>query len=639
MINTIKRFTRLIPVKRSLIMSAVFLILSTATPANAFEIKPYTDGFIFNTTAQATTQTGINWVELDTPLLNNYVTQKCGINCTVNDYADAILKSNNFNLKAQIPLSLTGTQTNFGEAYTQYVYRSGYSKEFAMDSFRYSTKQPVDMPNAFKYNIDPSIVHPNSVILDNSSWFQCSPNAPCLSWGMGWDVTSTPPSDFTPGTMKATALFNIVKPNGTSYTHLAQSPVVFGVPATGQTSTNNNGWRHNFGNFYQTATQLNTNITVNDAVQLLRWGATYTSNIDGSTKWGFYDYSIPVPPSNFLIRLKNTTEYCNINNECITKTETSNPVFYTPNIEYPVPNTTPETGKSKNKVQVDLEINQKGDWETKQPILIVERQTPISQMDTVTKQCALGSELCVISLHKATPNGYVQCTVGNTNADCSEYIVGVDVNSPQIANNYQCRINGVVQPLTGCQQLEGKYNLPVPQYTNTDTQDGILACAPPGFQILNPLVFVQSTGCVLQYLFIPKTSISEIRNQIKYLMDNTVLQFPNLLINDFISPFTNMDLEFNPSPGECLGLGIPINVDDWTDKPGFEIIKDAGENMMLHPFQACSPEAIELSTWARNFEALVIYLGALFMGLNTLLSAFGFSMPFTKGKNKGEVGL
>lgn len=504
----------------------------------------------------------------------------------------------------------------------------------AQNEFKFSTNQPEEQTDTFFYSTDPGLINPKSVIT-NKAWRDCPAVSPCLSWFMSWDVTPTPPTDFTPGTMKATALYYITKEDGTVYQYIAETPVTFGVPPQ-PTSSNNNGWKFKFGNYGQNWAQPDSGLTVSDAVELVASGATYTSNVSGLTKWGFYYKFKDVEPAPTYIRLKTIDTYCDATGNCdvpIDKVSPEQP--HNPDTEITVPVPTPVLDKEKGSTEVWIQVKDPvtGQWTNVSQVYKVYRPD-IEFAGEQVKQCAYGDDACIITLYKATPNGYVQCTVGNTNADCSEWVAGANVVNLQ--NTYQCRINGIVHNLGACEQIQGKYNQPVPEYTNTNTADGALACAPPGFQILNPLVFVQATGCVLQYLFIPTVSIGNYADGLQYLLETSIFAFPNQFIDDIVYPFANMDLAFNPAPEECLGLGFPLNIKDMTDRPGFEIIQGAGQNIVIHPFQACTPDAIKLSNWARNFEALVIYLGALFMGLRQITSAFGFNIPFLNKKGGGE---
>lgn len=623
-------------VRRSSILTIIFIVFQSFIPANAIPIQPKTDGFLYDTSAYGFVAPGVQITDIDTPFLNHYINQTCGNDCTYDDYSEAILRSNAPTVKLKIPNTLLPQASKLTPAYTTHTYKSGYTVEYARGQFKYSSNQPTDQPTAFKFDLDPAVVNPFSVIIGDTAWGDCVANQPCLTFPMSWSVTQTPPSDFTPGSMKATGLYKITKPTGYQYHIIADSPVVF--PAT--TNANRiNGWQFNYGNYGMRWSQPNSGLTVLDIVEPVAYGATYTSSTDGTTKWAFYDEILGIPAPESQFRQKTTDTWCTQQNVCVIKVQFSTPTNYTPNTEVTVPITTPEPNSIKNSTKTELEVNNGTNWETVATIIETNRTTQINDMTPLTKQCALGDEKCIISLWKATPNGYVQCTIGNVNVDCSEYVTGVDITNPQIANLYQCRINGVTQTLDKCQQIEGKYNQPVPLYTDPDLDTAPLSCAPSGLQLLNPLAYVQSTACVFQYLFIPKTSVSDYYQAYKLNIEGTLLMFPISFTNNFIQPLINEQLEYNENdPQQCLGLLFTIPVDDVLD--GTIYSEAVNSNMNLYPFQACSEQGKILSNIARTIEGALIYLFAGFTIARILSRAIGIPIPFINdNKNtRGGVG-
>jgi len=640
--NTVERLPRALPVRRLSLITLFFISFQFFIPSYAVPIAPQTDGFLYDVGAIATVTPGVNVNSFDTAFLNQYVTQSCGNNCTIEDYKEAILISNNPTYKIQIPQTLIPNSNLITPAYTTYTFPANYTAFDAYQQFRYSSNQPVDMNgqtvNAFLTSTEAESINPKSVVIGNTAWGDCPAFSVCLTWGVGWEVTQTPPSDFTPGTMKGTALYLISTNDGKAFHYMAQSPIQF-APNTSANGNRINGWQWKYGNFGMRWPQTDLpqvapnepNIWTNDAVELIGVGATYTST-NGQTKWAFlHQYNdLPIPPT--YIRIKTTDIYCDLDNNCTTKIKTTDPEVYNPTIQYAPQSPLSEPNKGKVNHKVELEVNSNGTWGT--PTLLVNVNIPtLENADTTTKACALGDEKCVIALYKATENGYRQCDVGNTNTDCSAWIPGANLSSPYIADFYQCRINGVVQPLEKCTQLQGNYSGPVPQYADPDASTAPLSCAPSGLSVLNPLAYVETTACVWSYLFIPKKGWAYYADALKLNLEGTVLLFPSQFINEFVEPLIN-NTQATPNPELCLGLGITVPTDTVLE---YTIFKDAqSDNLVLYPFQACNANAQTLASVARNIEQTLIYLLVAFISIRVIANAIGVPLPFIN--NKGKTG-
>jgi hypothetical protein len=631
---------RITLMRRSTILAVFVAAMQIVFPAISYAstpIQPITNGFIKDVGVQVTVPTGINFSDFNTPFLNQYVTQECGVNCTVDDYKEALLRAVNPSFKIQIPQSIIPSASLLTPTYTDYVFPSNYSAQTAYNQFVYSTNQPSDNPTAFLYSLDPSVVNPQSVIIGNQQWANCPPDSTCLTWGVGWEVTQTPPTDFTPGTMKATALYLVSNATtGYAFHHIAQTPITFPNNSVGNRI---NGWQWKYGNFGMSWPQTNFQnnnypfLNVNDAVELIGIGATYTSNIDNKTKWAFLHQYNNLPVPNTYIRLRQTDTYCDENNDCAESIKVSIEFPYAPETKYPIDNPTPVPNKTKVATNIEVETKTPTGWTEGQNILSI-TIPGLNGADAQTRACVFSDETCIISLWKAAENGYQQCTIGNVNNDCSEYVVGVNVTSPNIANYYQCRLNGTPLTLNGCTELEGKFNQPVPLYPDPSADTAPLSCAPSGFQFLNPFAYVSSTACLFQYLFIPKLGSQYYLDLLNLHIDGTILAFPKDFTNNFIDPLVDAS-NILPTPENCMGLGFTVPIRDALE--GTRYYGYFNENFTFYPFQACNENAQKISELARTIEATMIYLFSAFTAARIVAGAFGYNLPFTntKGPDRG----
>lgn len=638
--KTIERSTSKL-VKRSSLLTIAFISVQLFIPAFAVPIAPPTNGFIYDIGATTTIAPGVGVSNINVPYYNPYITQICGNSCTYNDYKNALLTAPTSSYDLTIPKPLLASN-NLKPTSTpvQYVFNTNYNSTVLAQSFKNASNQPITGTESYLFSADPTIVNPTSIVLGNTALANCQPLKPCLMWGMSWNVSDTAPADFTPGTMQPSAIALVQPLNGNPYHIQANGPFTFAnTTFINSASARVNGWHYKFGNFGNSITLEGTSIDVSTAVALVGVGATYVSSTTNERKWAFF-YNMPnITDPKTYVRLKKIDSYCDENNNCqdvvnITNEKEVNEGDTVFNI-----NNNNTAGGDKTLVSQEV-IPQVKDpvtntW-TDKPSVIKVQIPSLQGLPTQTQTCIFGDSKCIIQLNKATDNGFVQCTVGNTNVDCSEWVAGVNITNPQIVNTYQCRINGVNQSLDKCQQLEGKYNAPVPQYADPEAQGTPLTCSPPGFQILNPFVFVQSTTCVLQYLFIPTKGLSYYYNAYKINIESTILAFPNNFFNDFTDPILNNDFTYNEA--NCMGLQFTVPVNDVLQGTLFQNAVD--ENLELYPFQACSDEAKLLSTKAREIEGMLIYLAAGFISARVITGALGLNLPFLNNRGrKDRIGL
>jgi hypothetical protein len=639
--NTVQRSATTKLVKRSALLTVAFISVQLFIPAFAVPIQPNTNGFIYDIGATSFVAPTVSVNNIDVPFYNPYVTQLCGNSCTLDDYKNAILLGKQSTIEIGIPAPLFA-KNNLLPTTTpvQYNFPANYSAFEAYQQFVYSSKQPDGANNPFLYSADPTIINPRSVVLGNSNWQDCQALKVCLTWAMSWEVSQTPPSDFTPGTMTSTAIYLVNSNNGNTFHYIAESPVTF---ASNSTLNGNriNGWQWKYGNYGMAYTQTNIPLQDNgepiiytdDAVELIGVGAQYTSNIDGKKKWAFlYEYDgMPLPPT--YARLKIIDSYCDSNNNCQDSESFTAPKLVNENGDTVFDTNKPNSIDNKEVIKTEIIIQTKdpitNTYKDKDTVMKVQIED-LQNLPIQTQQCVFNSSKCIVALYKATPNGFVQCTVGNTNVDCSEWVAGV----PQapLANLYQCRINGISQSLEKCNQLQGKYLQPVPEFADSDGEAAPLSCAPPGFQILNPLVFVQSFSCVLEYLFIPKTTISDYYNAYKLNIESTILVFPEQFFHDFTDPITNQDFTYDEA--DCMGLMFEVPVHDVLE--GTLYSNAVSENLKMYPFQACSDQGKTLSSLARSIEGMLIMLASSFISIRAVTSALGINFPFVNNKGRKE---
>ena len=644
--NTVERLYPTKLVKRSALLTIAFLSVQLFMPAFAIPIAPPTNGLLYDIGATSFVAPTVSITNLDVPFYNPYVTQICGNSCTLDDYKTALLVGAQSGMTINIPKELTETNNLLPKTplSTQYNFQGSYNAFQAYQQFVYSSKQPEGSPNAFLYSADPTIINPRSVVLGNSNWYDCQALKVCLTWALSWEVSQTPPSDFTPGTQVPTAIYHVNSSNGNTFHYIAESPITFASDST-PSGNRINGWQWKFGNYGQAWTQANIPLQENgepiiytdDAVELIGIGSQYTSNIDGKKKWAFlYEYdNMPIPPT--YARLKYKITHCDENNNCqdSEKVTPSTTVNEEGDTTFNIDNNTINNVENKKPIKQEIIIQTKdpvtNNWQDKETIIKVEIPS-FQGLPVQTQQCIFGDSKCIIALYKATPNGYVQCTIGNTNADCSEWVTGVNLTSPEISNTYQCRINGVAQALEKCNQLEGKYLAPVPEYADSEGQSSPFTCAPPGFQILNPLVFVQSATCVLQYLFIPKNSLSNYVDAYKLNIESTILVFPEQFFHDFTDPITSQDFTYDEA--DCMGLKFTVPVNDVLEGTAFQ--NAVSENLDLYPFQACSDQAKTLSGIARSLEGMLVMLAVGFSATRTIANSLGLNLPFINNRGRKE---
>jgi hypothetical protein len=245
--------------------------------------------------------------------------------------------------------------------------------------------------------------------------------------------------------------------------------------------------------------------------------------------------------------------------------------------------------------------------------------------------CVTGKDTCRPDVVVGSGNGAVSCF--NNASLCQDINTQViqpikeGTYNPQTQTKYTCIYNAKVKAMEECipifpvildEQSNIGNNIP----GNFKSIEDVKKCAPSGLQILNPLGFVVSLGCVLEVLFIPSTNAFYEKVQQAYYTETPLPQIATI-VTGFISPVTNAKTALNNNYCQGLDIVIPLQITEWGATPG--------KSTTVFLFAACDGITKKVSDIWLPLANSVVYFSGFILGLNIYLRAFGMKLLFKGG--------